>query len=110
MIITQFFWYFPELPQLKCEYCGVMASARRFGNSQRFCSRACAKRYNVGCSRRVGLFPSRKRSKFPAAVAAARKHKNLQMKRVWKRGQTGRVTTGPIQRNTEVCKSSLLSM
>ncbi|XP_072039943.1 polyhomeotic-like protein 2 [Amphiura filiformis] len=41
---------------LQCEFCGKMAPARSFTRSKRFCSKSCAKRYNVGCSKRLGLF------------------------------------------------------
>ncbi|XP_072888491.1 polyhomeotic-like protein 2 isoform X3 [Hemitrygon akajei] len=42
--------------KLKCEFCGRLDYAYKFKGSKRFCSMACAKRYNVGCSKRVGLF------------------------------------------------------
>ncbi|XP_055515537.1 polyhomeotic-like protein 2 isoform X3 [Leucoraja erinacea] len=42
--------------KLKCEFCGRLDYAHKFKGSKRFCSMACAKRYNVGCSKRVGLF------------------------------------------------------
>ncbi|XP_033096275.1 polyhomeotic-like protein 2 isoform X2 [Anneissia japonica] len=41
---------------LKCEFCGKMDTPNKFKRSKRFCSMACAKRYNVGCSKRLGLF------------------------------------------------------
>ncbi|XP_068998632.1 polyhomeotic-like protein 1 isoform X1 [Embiotoca jacksoni] len=37
-------------PLLKCEYCGSLAPASQFRGSKRFCSKTCAKRYNVSCS------------------------------------------------------------
>uniref|UniRef100_W5M7Q1 Polyhomeotic homolog 2a (Drosophila) n=1 Tax=Lepisosteus oculatus TaxID=7918 RepID=W5M7Q1_LEPOC len=43
-------------PKLKCELCGRVDFAYKFKRSKRFCSMACAKRYNVGCTKRVGLF------------------------------------------------------
>ncbi|XP_060615120.2 polyhomeotic-like protein 2 isoform X2 [Anolis sagrei] len=43
-------------PKLKCELCGRLDFAYKFKRSKRFCSMACAKRYNVGCTKRVGLF------------------------------------------------------
>ncbi|CAL8336225.1 unnamed protein product [Lota lota] len=43
-------------PKLTCEYCGWVDFAYKFKGSKRFCSVVCAKRYNVGCSRRMGLF------------------------------------------------------
>nr|XP_025870248.1 polyhomeotic-like protein 2 isoform X3 [Vulpes vulpes] len=42
--------------KLKCELCGRLDFAYKFKRSKRFCSMACAKRYNVGCTKRVGLF------------------------------------------------------
>ncbi|CAL8247362.1 unnamed protein product [Lota lota] len=35
---------------LKCEYCQSLAPAGQFRGSKRFCSKTCAKRYNVSCS------------------------------------------------------------
>ncbi|XP_036007271.1 polyhomeotic-like protein 2b [Fundulus heteroclitus] len=45
-----------EEPKLTCEFCGWVDFAYTFKGSKRFCSVACAKRYNVGCTKRVGLF------------------------------------------------------
>ncbi|KAK6477445.1 polyhomeotic-like protein 2 [Huso huso] len=42
---------------------GLWQRAYKFKRSKRFCSMACAKRYNVGCTKRVGLFhPDRSKS------------------------------------------------
>ncbi|XP_057560388.1 polyhomeotic-like protein 2 isoform X3 [Hippopotamus amphibius kiboko] len=54
--------------KLKCELCGRVDFAYKFKRSKRFCSMACAKRYNVGCTKRVGLFHS-DRSKLQKAGA-----------------------------------------
>ncbi|XP_046884716.1 polyhomeotic-like protein 1 isoform X2 [Hypomesus transpacificus] len=35
---------------MKCEYCESFAPASQFRGSKRFCSKTCAKRYNVSCS------------------------------------------------------------
>lgn len=35
---------------LKCEYCLNLAPSSQFRRSKRFCSKTCAKRYNVSCS------------------------------------------------------------
>ncbi|XP_068561503.1 polyhomeotic-like protein 2b isoform X2 [Cebidichthys violaceus] len=43
-------------PKLTCEYCGWVDFAFTFKGSKRFCSMVCAKRYNVGCTKRIGLF------------------------------------------------------
>ncbi|XP_061648251.1 polyhomeotic-like protein 2 isoform X1 [Phyllopteryx taeniolatus] len=47
-------------PMLTCELCGKVDFAYIFRRSKRFCSTLCAKRYNVGCTKRMGLFPNRK--------------------------------------------------
>uniref|UniRef100_UPI0037E89FBF polyhomeotic-like protein 2 n=1 Tax=Semicossyphus pulcher TaxID=241346 RepID=UPI0037E89FBF len=47
-------------PMLTCELCGRVDFAYVFKRSKRFCSTVCAKRYNVGCTKRMGLFPNRK--------------------------------------------------
>ncbi|XP_013880222.1 polyhomeotic-like protein 2 [Austrofundulus limnaeus] len=47
-------------PTLTCELCGKVDFAYIFKRSKRFCSTLCAKRYNVGCTKRMGLFPNRK--------------------------------------------------
>ncbi|KAL6112499.1 phc2 [Pungitius sinensis] len=50
-------------PKLTCEYCGWVDFAFTFKGSKRFCSMVCAKRYNVGCTKRIGLFrPERSKS------------------------------------------------
>ncbi|XP_033825534.1 polyhomeotic-like protein 2 [Periophthalmus magnuspinnatus] len=49
-------------PMLTCELCGKVDFASAFKRSKRFCSTVCAKRYSVGCSKRVGLFPNAKAS------------------------------------------------
>lgn len=49
-------------PMLTCELCGKVDFAYIFKRSKRFCSTVCAKRYNVGCTKRMGLFPNRKSS------------------------------------------------
>ncbi|XP_066522103.1 polyhomeotic-like protein 2b isoform X2 [Hoplias malabaricus] len=46
----------PDEPKLTCELCGWVDFAYKFKGSKRFCSMVCAKRYNVGCSKRIGLF------------------------------------------------------
>ncbi|XP_051515961.1 polyhomeotic-like protein 2 isoform X2 [Myxocyprinus asiaticus] len=46
-----------EEPTLSCEFCGNIDFAYNFRRSKRFCSTVCAKRYNVGCTKRMGLFP-----------------------------------------------------
>ncbi|KAM9534658.1 polyhomeotic-like protein 2 isoform 8-T8 [Salvelinus alpinus] len=45
-----------DAPKLRCEFCGWVDFAYKFKGSKRFCSMVCAKRYNVGCTKRIGLF------------------------------------------------------
>ncbi len=85
-----------DKPKLKCEFCGKVDYAYKFRRSKRFCTMACSKRYNVGCSRRLGLFK-------PATPSQGghnyqKKRKEQSNKKGWKRGQGGRVSTGPIVR------------
>ncbi|KAK6634974.1 hypothetical protein RUM44_000223 [Polyplax serrata] len=40
-----------------CETCGKKDLKSKFKKSKRFCSLSCAKRFNVSCSSRIGLFP-----------------------------------------------------
>lgn len=44
---------FAEVKKSRCEFCGRYEQRYSFKGSQRFCSIACAKRYNVGCTRRM---------------------------------------------------------
>ncbi|XP_058890556.1 polyhomeotic-like protein 3 isoform X3 [Acipenser ruthenus] len=45
---------------LKCEFCGKMGYAHKFLRSKRFCSKSCAKRFNVSCTKRVSLLKADK--------------------------------------------------
>ncbi|XP_077586700.1 polyhomeotic-like protein 2 [Stigmatopora nigra] len=47
-------------PMLTCELCGKVDFAYVFRRSKRFCSTLCAKRHNMGCTKRTGLFTNRK--------------------------------------------------
>uniref|UniRef100_A0A8C3XJE8 Polyhomeotic homolog 3 n=1 Tax=Chelydra serpentina TaxID=8475 RepID=A0A8C3XJE8_CHESE len=49
---------------LKCEFCGKMGYANQFLRSKRFCSMSCAKRHNVSCTKKFGLFTSDKNSRW----------------------------------------------
>ncbi|XP_027564540.1 LOW QUALITY PROTEIN: polyhomeotic-like protein 2, partial [Neopelma chrysocephalum] len=61
-------------PKLKCELCGRVDFAYKFKRSKRFCSMACAKRYNVGCTKRVGLFhPDRTKLQKPGGPPHGRR-------------------------------------
>ncbi|XP_051909835.1 polyhomeotic-like protein 2 isoform X2 [Hippocampus zosterae] len=59
-------------PMLTCELCGKVDFAYIFKRSKRFCSTLCAKRYNVGCTKRIGLFSNRK-----STVEDTKKQKGL---------------------------------
>ncbi|XP_066477030.1 polyhomeotic-like protein 3 isoform X2 [Tiliqua scincoides] len=49
---------------LKCEFCGKMGYANKFLRSKRFCTMSCAKRYNVSCSKKFGLYTADKSSRW----------------------------------------------
>ncbi|XP_046395872.1 polyhomeotic-like protein 2 isoform X3 [Ischnura elegans] len=56
----------------KCEFCGKVDLRSKFKKSKRFCTLACAKRFNVGCSKRSGLYkPEESPSKKGAAPVSA---------------------------------------
>uniref|UniRef100_A0AAQ4QLR0 Polyhomeotic-like protein 2 n=1 Tax=Gasterosteus aculeatus aculeatus TaxID=481459 RepID=A0AAQ4QLR0_GASAC len=57
-------------PMLTCELCGKVDFAYVFKRSKRFCSTVCAKRYNVGCTKRMGLFPNRQ-----STLESVKKHR-----------------------------------
>ncbi|KAG1961745.1 polyhomeotic-like protein 2 isoform X2 [Pimephales promelas] len=58
-------------PVLACEFCGNLDFAFNFKRSKRFCSTVCAKRYNVGCTKRMGLFPGKSTSESPKKPKAS---------------------------------------
>lgn len=58
-------------PMLSCEFCGTVDFAYNFKRSKRFCSTVCAKRYNVGCTKRMGLFPRKSTSENPKKQKAS---------------------------------------
>ncbi|XP_064642191.1 polyhomeotic-like protein 2 isoform X2 [Lineus longissimus] len=74
---------------LKCEFCGKVAPARKFKRSKRFCSMACTKRYNVGCSRRLGLFEPK--GSGPGKPFSKKRHALKLRNKGWRRGQGGRL-------------------
>ena len=59
--------------KLYCKLCGRVDFAYKFKRSKHICSMACAKRYNKGCTKRVGLFHS-DRSKLQKAGAMTHNH------------------------------------
>ncbi|KAF5891736.1 polyhomeotic-like protein 1, partial [Clarias magur] len=56
---------------LKCEFCESFAPASQFRGTKRFCSKTCAKRYNVSCSHHFRT--SRGRSSAPGYEEMARR-------------------------------------
>lgn len=46
---------------LRCEFCNSIYNSAN--SAQRFCSKSCAKRYNVGCTKRLHHFPGRPKDK-----------------------------------------------
>ncbi|XP_078615270.1 uncharacterized protein LOC144884145 isoform X11 [Branchiostoma floridae x Branchiostoma japonicum] len=66
---------------LKCEFCGKVDYQFKFRGSKRwlifytkrFCSMACAKRYNVGCTKRLGLFTPKQPSRYISKKKRERK-------------------------------------
>ncbi|XP_033006521.1 polyhomeotic-like protein 3 isoform X7 [Lacerta agilis] len=57
-----------ETDLLKCEFCGKMGYANKFLRSKRFCTMSCAKRYNVSCSKKFGLYGSDKSSRWSRSL------------------------------------------
>ncbi|XP_070609713.1 polyhomeotic-like protein 3 isoform X3 [Erythrolamprus reginae] len=53
-----------ETDLLKCEFCGKMGYPNKFLRSKRFCTMSCAKRYNVSCGKKFGLYSSDKNSRW----------------------------------------------
>ncbi|XP_016380089.1 polyhomeotic-like protein 2 isoform X2 [Sinocyclocheilus rhinocerous] len=67
-------------PMLSCEFCGNVDFAYNFKRSKRFCSTVCAKRYNVGCTKRMGLFPRKSTTENPKKQKASNaNHHNSSM-------------------------------
>ncbi|KAI4896899.1 hypothetical protein NFI96_031608, partial [Prochilodus magdalenae] len=64
---------------LKCEFCESFAPASQFRGSKRFCSKTCAKRYNVSCSHHFRT--SRGRSGGEQQPAAAVVQENIARRR-----------------------------
>ncbi|XP_023130871.1 polyhomeotic-like protein 2 isoform X1 [Amphiprion ocellaris] len=98
-------------PMLTCELCGRVDFAYIFKRSKRFCSTVCAKRYNVGCTKRMGLFPNRKTTlenmKKQRALNGNHKNTNLESKK--KKPATAALSTGhsvhPAQGESSQCST-----
>ncbi|XP_028309913.1 polyhomeotic-like protein 2 [Gouania willdenowi] len=92
-------------PMLTCELCGKVDFAYVFKSSKRFCSTLCAKRYNVGCTKRMGLFPNRKTTlenlKKQKALNGSHRNNSLEMKKK---------TTPSVQRPASATAATALSI
>nr|XP_023680136.1 polyhomeotic-like protein 3 isoform X2 [Paramormyrops kingsleyae] len=53
----------PEV--LQCEFCGKTGYAHMFLRSKRFCSMTCVRRFNVSCTKRIGLLKADKAARWP---------------------------------------------
>uniref|UniRef100_A0A8C1U8L0 Polyhomeotic homolog 2a (Drosophila) n=1 Tax=Cyprinus carpio TaxID=7962 RepID=A0A8C1U8L0_CYPCA len=80
-------------PMLSCEFCGAVDFAYNFKRSKRFCSTVCAKRYNVGCTKRMGLFPRKSTSENPKKQKASNANHHNSSTDVRKRNPSTRTTT-----------------
>ncbi|XP_048845386.1 polyhomeotic-like protein 3 isoform X2 [Brienomyrus brachyistius] len=52
----------PEV--LQCEFCGKTGYAHMFLRSKRFCSMTCVRRFNVSCTKRIGLLKADKAARW----------------------------------------------
>ncbi|XP_032924388.1 polyhomeotic-like protein 3 isoform X7 [Catharus ustulatus] len=83
---------------LKCEFCGKMGYPNKFLRSKRFCSTSCAKRHSLSCTKKFGLFPSDKTSRWnrksdsqslgrrgrrPSGPEGASRDHFLRQKKIW---------------------------
>ncbi|XP_058620249.1 polyhomeotic-like protein 2 isoform X2 [Onychostoma macrolepis] len=79
-------------PMLSCEFCGTVDFAYNFKRSKRFCSTVCAKRYNVGCTKRMGLFPRKSTSENPKKQKASNANHHNSSMDVRKRNPSAQTT------------------
>ncbi|XP_016404583.1 polyhomeotic-like protein 2 isoform X1 [Sinocyclocheilus rhinocerous] len=79
-------------PMLSCEFCGTVDFAYNFKRSKRFCSTVCAKRYNVGCTKRMGLFPRKSTSENPKKQKASNANHHNSSTNVRKRNPSAQTT------------------
>ncbi|XP_074654180.1 uncharacterized protein LOC141908182 isoform X2 [Tubulanus polymorphus] len=84
---------------LKCEFCGKVDLTAKFKRSKRFCSLACTKRYNVGCSKRLGLFQP-KGNNAVSVPQKIKKKRSILKRRQWRR-QGGRLALNMIQQKQQ---------
>ncbi|XP_012670817.2 polyhomeotic-like protein 3 isoform X1 [Clupea harengus] len=50
---------------LQCEFCGKRGYTHSFLRSKRFCSMTCVRRFNVSCTRRLGLLRAGRADRWP---------------------------------------------
>ncbi|XP_026096933.1 polyhomeotic-like protein 2 isoform X2 [Carassius auratus] len=81
-------------PVLSCEFCGIVDFAYNFKRSKRFCSTVCAKRYNVGCTKRMGLFPGKSTTENPKKQKASNTNHHNSSMDVRKRNPSTQRTMG----------------
>ncbi|XP_059396178.1 polyhomeotic-like protein 2 isoform X1 [Carassius carassius] len=81
-------------PVLSCEFCGIVDFAYNFKRSKRFCSTVCAKRYNVGCTKRMGLFPRKSTTENPKKQKASNTNHHNSSMDVRKRNPSAQRTMG----------------
>ncbi|RXN02730.1 polyhomeotic 2 isoform X1 [Labeo rohita] len=81
-------------PMLSCEFCGSVDFAYNFKRSKRFCSTVCAKRYNVGCTKRMGLFPRKSTSENPKKQKASNANHHNSSTEVRKRNPSAQTNMG----------------
>ncbi|XP_077070745.1 polyhomeotic-like protein 2 isoform X2 [Siphateles boraxobius] len=81
-------------PVLACEFCGNLDFAFNFKRSKRFCSTVCAKRYNVGCTKRMGLFPGKSTSESPKKPKASNANHQNSSTDIRKRNPRARTAMG----------------
>ncbi|XP_016340212.1 polyhomeotic-like protein 2 isoform X1 [Sinocyclocheilus anshuiensis] len=81
-------------PMLSCEFCGNVDFAYNFKRSKRFCSTVCAKRYNVGCTKRMGLFPRKSTTENPKKQKASNAYHHNSSMDVRKRNPSAQTTMG----------------
>lgn len=80
----------------KCEFCGKLGAKSKFKRSKRFCSTSCAKRYNVGCSKRLGIFPPASQQTSTTSLKyegkiAKKKKMGFKTRKGWRKSQGGRL-------------------
>ncbi|XP_076365168.1 uncharacterized protein LOC143254232 isoform X2 [Tachypleus tridentatus] len=86
----------------KCEFCGKLGPKSKFKRSKRFCSTSCAKRYNVGCSKRLSLFPSPDQQPVTVTGKVIKKKIGYKARKGWRKSQSGRLSYNIAEWNQEL--------